>query len=87
MGRVSTNSPTVSGMFYAVPLPHQSGLRPASFPGGEALVPCFRVPGLLQRPREAPKKAGSITFHESCQHPMSQIAASWLSRRESCHRR
>ena len=36
---VSTDSPTVSGMFQAAPPPHQSGLRPASFPGGEALVP------------------------------------------------
>ena len=27
--------------------PHQSGLRPASFPGGEALVPGFWVCGVL----------------------------------------
>ena len=46
MGYVSTDSPIVSGMFQAAPLPHQSGLRPASFPGGEALVPCFGVRGL-----------------------------------------
>ena len=44
MGYVSTDSPIVSGMFQAAPLPHQSGLRPASFPGGEALVPGFGVP-------------------------------------------
>ena len=29
------------------PLPHQSGLRPASFPGGEAFVPGFGVPGVI----------------------------------------
>ena len=34
-------------MFYAAPLPHQSGLRPASFPGGEALVPCLWVLGFV----------------------------------------
>ena len=45
LGYVSTNSPTVSRMFQAVPLPHQSGLRPASFPGGEALVLGFGVQG------------------------------------------
>ena len=43
MGDVDTDSPIVSGMFQAVPLPHQSGLRPASFPGGEAFVPGFGV--------------------------------------------
>ena len=43
-GDVFTNSPTVSRMFQAAPLPHQSGLRPASFPGGEAFVPGFGVP-------------------------------------------
>ena len=47
---VSTNSPTVSRMFQAAPLPHQSGLRPASFPGGEAFVPGFGVPGLPPKP-------------------------------------
>ena len=34
-------------MFYAAPLPHQSGLRPASFPGGEAFVPGFGVPWFI----------------------------------------
>ena len=34
-------------MFHAAPLPHQSGLRPASFPGGEALVPGFRALGIF----------------------------------------
>ena len=34
-------------MFHAVPLPHQSGLRPASFPGGEALVLGFRALGIF----------------------------------------
>ena len=34
-------------MFYAAPLPHQSGLRPASFPGGEAFVPGFGVQGFV----------------------------------------
>ena len=43
MGDVSTDSPFVSGMFQAAPLPHQSGLRPASFPSGEAFVPGFGV--------------------------------------------
>ena len=33
-GYVCTDSPTVSRVFHAAPLPHQSGLRPASFPGG-----------------------------------------------------
>ena len=47
MGYVSTDSPIVSGMFQAAPLPHQSGLRPASFPGGEAFVPCFGVPSFI----------------------------------------
>ena len=42
-----TDSPIVSGMFHAVPLPHQSGLRPASFPRGEALVPGFRALGIF----------------------------------------
>ena len=46
-GYVSTNSPIVSGMFQAAPLPHQSGLRPASFPGGEAFVPGFGVSGVI----------------------------------------
>ena len=46
-GYVSTNSPTVSRAFQAVPPPHQSGLRPASFPGGEALVPGFGVSGFF----------------------------------------
>ena len=42
-------------MFHVTPLPHQSGLRPASFPGGEAFVPCFgqqfyqNVPETLQK--------------------------------------
>ena len=46
-GDVSTDSPTVSEMFQAAPLPHQSGLRPASFPSGEAFVPCFEVLGFI----------------------------------------
>ena len=46
-GDVSTDSPIVSGMFQAAPLPHQSGLRPASFPGGEAFVPCLLVLGVI----------------------------------------
>ena len=29
------------------PAPHQSGLRPASFPGGEAFVPGFGVMGFV----------------------------------------
>ena len=37
------------------PAPHQSGLRPASFPGGEAFVPAFWVSGLPERHREALK--------------------------------
>ena len=45
LGCASTDSPIVSGMFQVAPLPHQSGLRPASFPGGEAFVPGFRVLG------------------------------------------
>ena len=53
---VSTDSPTVSGMFQAAPPPHQSGLRPASFPGGEALVSCFEVPGFIDTPQESSKK-------------------------------
>ena len=55
-GDVSTDSPIVSRMFQVVPLPHQSGLRPASFPGGEAFVPGFRVPSLPVRLRKALKK-------------------------------
>ena len=47
MGYVSTDSPVVSGMFQAAPLPHQSGLRPASFPGGEAFVLGFGVLGFI----------------------------------------
>ena len=46
-GDVFTNSPTVSRMFQVASLPHQSGLRPASFPGGEAFVPGFGVPGVI----------------------------------------
>ena len=29
------------------PAPHQPGLRPASFPGGEAFVPGFEVQGFI----------------------------------------
>ena len=42
-------------MFHAAPPPHQSRLRRASFPGGEAFVPCFRVAVLSERPRKALK--------------------------------
>ena len=54
-GDVCTNSPTVSRMFHAAPPPHQSRLRRASFPGGEAFVPCLRVAVLPERPGKAPK--------------------------------
>ncbi len=53
LGYVSTDSPIVSGLFHVAPLPHQSRLRRASFPGGEAFVPCFQVSVLSKRPREA----------------------------------
>ena len=43
--------------------PHQSGLRPASFPGGEAFVPCFGVAGLS----ELPPQRGHVCPPKNCQ--------------------
>ena len=59
-GDVCTDSPFVSGIFHAAPLPSSVRATPCQLPPREALVPCFRGSGLpVRREGKAPRPSPS----------------------------